>query len=96
MKGKKIQSIGGLGSIVVIFLVVFLTNQDRISSLKIKDTESIHESVRGLASAQIQETNDFSSQWKKNIAVQIAETSEIPWGKVSRKPSPLEQLVLVT
>lgn len=91
-KGKRLQSITGLSSIVAIFLLVLITNQSHklpSSSLDQASTESL----RGIASTQPIESNEFYSQWKKKIAEQIADTSDIPSGKMSRQPNPLEQLV---
>jgi len=90
---KRIQSIGGISTIVVIFLLVLFTNQS--NKLAPESTLVKSDSTRDIASTKmgISESNEFYSQWKKKIASQIAETSDIPSGKISRQPSPLESLV---
>lgn len=90
-QGKKLQSITGLCSIIAIFLLVLVTNQGQKISPPLVNADT--ESTRSLASTQPVESNEFYSQWKKKVAEQIADTSDIPSGKISRQPNPLEKLV---
>lgn len=90
-QGKRLRSLAGVSSMVAIFLLVFITNQSHKISFSLEQASSV--APRGIASTQTVESNEFYSQWKKKIAEQIAETSEIPSGKMSRQPNPLEKLV---
>lgn len=90
-QGKRLQSITGLCSIVAILLLVLITNQSDKLTPSMDNVGP--ESTRGIASTQSVESNEFYSQWKKKIAEQIADTSDIPSGKLSRQPNPLEKLV---
>lgn len=90
-QGKKLQSLTGLCSIVAIFLLVLITNQSHKLSSPLDNTSA--ESTREIASTLPVESNEFYSQWKKKVAEQIADTSDIPSGKISRQPNPLEKLV---
>jgi len=88
---KKIKSAGGLITLVAIFLAVLIINQKDVSV--IDELPYVADNGRGIASAKVSETNEYYSQWKKKVVTQLAELSEIPSGKISRQPSPLEQLV---
>lgn len=88
---KKIKSAGGLFSLGIVFIIVLISNQKNSSVME--ELPYVADSGRGIASAKMSETNEYYSQWKKKVATQLAELSEVPSGKISRKPSPLEQLV---
>lgn len=91
MLSKKINSALGLVTVMGVFLVVILINGN--GNQKLEEGSAQLSSQRGIASAMVVNQNFNDSQWKKRIAMQIAETNHLPSAKTARPPNPVENLI---
>lgn len=91
MLSKKMGSTLGLSSLVAVFLVVLIVNENG-SKYDDEEKEDLS-SHRGLASASVKSNIVSESLWKKRLATQIAEFSNFPSAKSARQPNPIEKLV---
>lgn len=91
MLPKKMKSVIGLGSLVSVFLIVLLVNEN---SSKQNDIHSLElSSHRGIASASLSSKTVSESIWKRRLASQISEFSDLPSAKLARQPNALETLM---
>ena len=88
---SRVRSAIGLSGLVFVFIAVTFVNQQPMNDLQQLEMSS---QLEGRKVASVNSLNfEAEAAWKKNLATQIAQMSDVPKGKAARPASALEKFV---